>query len=124
LDSLSVVNLVTRSGTNAFHGSAYDYLRNQVLDANNWFNNHYGVPIAPLHRNDFGATIGGPLIKNKTFFFFDYDGLRESTMSTYQAGVPSDAERAGVFGEVCGDQGGSFDSSGLCDVAAGQIWDP
>ena len=120
----SVVNLVTRSGTNAFHGSAYDYLRNQVLDANNWFNNHYGVPIAPLHRNEFGATIGGPLIKNKTFFFFDYDGLRESTMSTYQAGVPSDAERAGDFGEVCGAQGGSFDSTGLCDVASGQIWDP
>jgi len=120
----SVINMITRSGTNTFHGSAYDFLRNQITDANNWFNNHYGIPIAPLKRNDFGVTIGGPIIKNKTFFFFDYEGLRATTMGTYQAGVPSDAERAGDFGEVCAAQGGDFDTNGLCTVAAGQIWDP
>ena len=120
----SVINLVTRSGSNAFHGSAYEYLRNQVLDANGWFANHFGDPIPPLKRNQFGGTIGGPIIKNKTFFFFDFDGTRQNTMSSYQAGVPSDLERAGDFGEVCGAQGGDFDSSGMCSVAAGQIWDP
>ncbi|MEO6910115.1 MAG: carboxypeptidase regulatory-like domain-containing protein [Edaphobacter sp.] len=120
----SVVNMITRSGTNAFHGSVYDFLRDQVFDANDWFNNHYGVPIAALRRNNFGVTVGGPIIKDKTFFFFDYDGTRETSMSTHQAGVPSAVERNGDFGEVCGANGGTFDSTGLCSVAQGQIWDP
>ena len=120
----SVINMVTRSGTNAFHGSGYDFIRNQVFDANNWFNNLYGIPIAPLRRNNYGGTLGGPILKNKTFFFFDWDGTRETTMSTSQAGVPSDAERGGDFGEVCAAQGGTFDENGLCSVAQGQIWDP
>jgi hypothetical protein len=120
----SVVNMITRSGSNAFHGSAYDFIRNQKFDANNWFNDFYGIPIAPLRRNNYGGTVGGPIFKNKTFFFFDYDGTRETTMSTSQAGVPSTAERSGDFGEVCAAQGGAFDSTGLCNVAQGQIWDP
>lgn len=120
----SVVNMITRSGTNSFHGSAYDFLRNQLTDANNWFNNLNGIPLPPVHRNNFGGTIGGPIFKNKTFFFFDYDGTRQSSAGTYQAGVPTPAERTGDFGEVCKAQGGSFDSKGLCSVAAGQIWDP
>jgi len=120
----SVVNMVTRSGSNVFHGSGYDFIRDQKFDANNWFNNFYGIPIAPLRRNNYGGTIGGPIFKNKTFFFFDYDGTRETTMSTSQAGVPSLAERSGDFGEVCAAQGGSFDATGLCTVAQGQIWDP
>ena len=120
----SVVDMVTRSGTNKFHGSAYDFVRDQVLDANNWFANHYGVPIAPLRRNNYGFTIGGPIFKNKTFFFFDFDALRQTGMSTAQAGVPSDLMRAGDFGEVCSEQGGSFNAAGRCSVDAGQIWDP
>ncbi|MGC1452065.1 MAG: TonB-dependent receptor, partial [Candidatus Sulfotelmatobacter sp.] len=120
----SVVNMVTRSGTNQFHGSAYDFVRNQIFDANTWFNDHYGQPIAPLSRNNYGFTIGGPIFKNKTFFFFDYDGFRQTTQGSAQAGVPTDLMRAGDFSEVCSAQGGSFDNTGMCSVPAGQIWDP
>jgi hypothetical protein len=121
----SVVNMITRSGTNAFHGSAYDFIRNQLTDANNWFNDLNGVPLPPVHRHNFGGTVGGPIFKNKTFFFFDYDGTRQSSAGTYQAGVPTIAERTdGDFGAVCATQGGTFDSKGECTVAAGQIWDP
>ncbi|HEX4165187.1 MAG TPA: carboxypeptidase regulatory-like domain-containing protein [Bryobacteraceae bacterium] len=120
----SVVNMISRSGGNAFHGSAYDFLRNQLTDANNWFNNQSGVPIPPVHRNNYGGTIGGPIIKNKTFFFFDWDGTRASNLSTHQAGVPSAAERQGNFGELCAANGGTFDSTGLCSAIAGQIYDP
>jgi hypothetical protein len=121
----SVVNMITRSGTNTFHGSAYDFARNTITDANSWFNNLNGNPIPPVHRHNFGGTIGGPIFKNKTFFFFDYDGTRASYMGTYQAGVPTDAERNdGDFGQVCSYYGGSFDSTGKCSVAQGQLWDP
>jgi Carboxypeptidase regulatory-like domain len=120
----SVVNMITRSGTNSFHGSAYDFIRNKITDANNWFNNLNGIPLPPVHRNNFGGTVGGPIFRNKTFFFFDYDATRQSSAGTYQAGVPTDAERNGDFGEVCAAQGGTFDDSGMCTVAAGQIWDP
>ncbi len=120
----SVVNMVTRSGGNSFHGSAYDFFRNKITDANNWFNNANGVPLPPVHRNNYGGTIGGPIIKNKTFFFFDWDGTRSSNLGTYQAGVPSVAERTGNFGELCGANGGSFDATGLCSAIAGQIYDP
>lgn len=116
----TVVNVVTRSGTNDFHGSAYDFLRNNKLNAKNFFAS--GVP--PVHWNDFGVTVGGPIRKNKTFFFFDYEGVRQSVSVTKNAGVPSVAERAGDFGEVCANQGGTFDANGLCSAAAGQIWDP
>ena len=120
----SVVNMVTRSGGNSFHGSGYDFLRNQITDANNWFNNANGVPLPPVHRNNYGGTIGGPIIKNKTFFFFDWDGTRASNLGTYQAGVPSMAERKGDFGELCGANGGTFDATGACSVIAGQLYDP
>jgi hypothetical protein len=120
----TVVNMITRSGTNSFHGSAYDFIRNQITDANNWFNNAYGTPLPPVHRNEYGGTIGGPVIKDKTFFFFDWDGTRSSSLGTYQAGVPSVAERTGNFGEVCAANGGTFNAAGLCSVIAGQLYDP
>jgi len=121
----SVVNMITRSGSNKFHGEAYDFVRNTITDANNWFNNLYGIPIPPVHRHNFGGIFSGPIFKNKTFFFFDYDATRQSSMATYQAGVPTDAERNnGDFGAVCTTQGGTFDSTGMCTVSAGQIWDP
>ena len=125
----SVINMVTRSGTNTFHGSAYDFIRNTITDANNWFNDQAGIPIPPVHRNDFGGTIGGPILKNKTFFFFDWDGTLASSMGTYVAGVPSAAMRTGNFGEICTSQGGSFDTTGMClqggsPLIAGQLYDP
>jgi Carboxypeptidase regulatory-like domain/TonB dependent receptor len=120
----AVVNMITRSGGNAFHGSAYDFIRNQIADANDWFNNANGIPLPPVHRHNYGGTVGGPIIKNKTFFFFDWDGTRASNMNTYQAGVPSTAERGGNFGELCAANGGTFSSAGLCSAAAGQLWDP
>jgi hypothetical protein len=120
----SVVNMITRSGTNSFHGSAYDFIRNQITDANNWFNNEFGIPIPPVHRNNCGGTFGGPILKNKIFFFFEYDGTRSSDMNTYQAGVPSAAERKGDFCEICAASGGAFDANGLCNVITGQLYDP
>ena len=120
----SVVNVVSRSGTNKFHGSVYEFFRDDSLDANDWFANRNGDPIPPLRRHNYGGTIGGPIIKNKTFFFFDYDYRTEAGSSTANAGVPSDAMRAGDFGELCAAQGGTFSGSGQCSTDAGQIWDP
>ncbi|MGO8790963.1 MAG: carboxypeptidase regulatory-like domain-containing protein [Terriglobia bacterium] len=120
----TIVKMVMRSGTNQFHGSAYEFLRNNKLDANNTFSNAGGVALPALHWNDFGGTFGGPIKKDKTFFFGDYEGTRESTLSAYNAGVPSAAERTGNFGEICGYNGGTFNSAGLCSAAAGQLWDP
>ena len=82
----TVVNMITRSGTNRFHGSVYDFLRNNALDSNDFFSNSSGIPLPGLQRNNFGGTVGGPIRKNKTFFFFDYDGLREHQLSPH-AGV-------------------------------------
>ena len=66
----------TKSGTNQWHGTAYDYLRNGFFDARDWFNNYVGVAEPPLHQNDFGGTLGGAIQKDKTFFFTSYEGLR------------------------------------------------
>jgi len=76
-------SFVTRSGSNDWHGSAFDYLRNDAMDANNWFNNFLGAPKTAERQNDFGGTLGGPILipglyngKDRTFFFFSYEGLR------------------------------------------------
>jgi hypothetical protein len=83
------VSLLTRSGTNAFHGTGFDYLRNTVFDASNWFNNQRGIPKGAERQNDFGGTLGGPIVKDKTFFFFSYEGLRLLVPQTTQLTVPS-----------------------------------
>ena len=84
------------------------------LDANNWFNNGSGIPVSPQRWNVFGGSIGGPIKHNRTFFFADYDALRSSKAATSTFGVPSAAERAGNFGELCGYNGGSFDLQPAC----------
>jgi hypothetical protein len=73
-----VINAVTRSGTNAFHGSVYEFLRNGALDAKNFFEQDPTLPKASFRQNQFGGAIGGPLIKNRTFFFADYEGVRRT----------------------------------------------
>ncbi|MGA2002816.1 MAG: carboxypeptidase regulatory-like domain-containing protein [Terriglobales bacterium] len=120
----SIVNMITRSGTNSYHGEVYDFARNAITDSNNWFNNEQGVALPPVHRHEFGGTFGGPIFKNKTFFFFDFDGTRQTYANSYYAGVPSAAERGGNFGELCSYNGGTFNSNGICSSLQGQIWDP
>jgi Carboxypeptidase regulatory-like domain/TonB dependent receptor/TonB-dependent Receptor Plug Domain len=83
------VILVTRSGTNDFHGEVFDYFRNTVMDANDWFANRVGNPRAAEHHNDFGGLFGGPIRKNRTFFFFSYEGARLDLPQTAQIDVPS-----------------------------------
>ncbi|HEU0120939.1 MAG TPA: TonB-dependent receptor [Bryobacteraceae bacterium] len=87
------VSIVTRSGSNRFTGSLFNYFRNTVLDANNWFNNANGLPRAPQQQNDFGGVFGGPAIKDKLFFFYSYEGLRLRQPTTGSMYVPSLAAR-------------------------------
>jgi hypothetical protein len=92
-----VVNVLTKSGTNAFHGSVFEFVQNTILDANDW-GNTFDTP--PLHRNRFGATLGGPIIKDKTFFFASYGGLRQVTSAFLNGAiVPSTLERGGDFSQ-------------------------
>jgi carboxypeptidase family protein/TonB-dependent receptor-like protein len=90
------VIISTRSGTNAFHGGAYDYFRNDKLDANDWFNNAARQQRPPERHNDFGGFLGGPIVRNKTFFFFSYEGARLRTPSSTVTQVPSVAARSAV----------------------------
>jgi len=70
------VSVVTKSGTNEFHGTAFEYFRNDALDANNWFADNQGLKKPELRQNDFGGVLGGPILKDKLFFFASYEGLR------------------------------------------------
>jgi len=89
----AVVNIVTKSGTNAFHGTAAEYFRNDALDARNYFNS-VGQPKAPFHNNQYGGSVGGPIIKNKTFFYADYEGQQEPVGVVTLACVPDPAQIA------------------------------
>src|SRR6185437_2011782 len=84
----AIVNIVTKSGTNAIHGDAFEYFRNDALDARNYFD-QTSAPKAPFHNNQFGGSMGGPIVKNKTFFFVDYEGQRESVGVVSLACVPT-----------------------------------
>jgi hypothetical protein len=89
-----VVNAISRSGTDAFHGDAYEFLRNSVLDAKNFFDSHAN-PIPEFRRNQFGGSAGGPIIKGRTFIFGDFEAIRQAKGITDTSFVPSDAARAG-----------------------------
>ena len=88
-----VVNVVTKSGTNALHGSFFEFFRNNALDARNYFNTT-DVPQNPFHVNQFGGSLGGPIIKDKTFFFVDYEGMRETGAQATPSCVPTAADIA------------------------------
>jgi hypothetical protein len=93
----NVVNIVTKSGSNEFHGDAYEFYTNSNLDARYFFNN--GAQPA-FHRNQYGATIGGPIRRNKLYFFAYYEGLRQASPDTSVYTLPSTAERSGDFSAV------------------------
>src|SRR6202521_5371488 len=98
----AVVNIVTKSGTNAFHGTAAEYFRNDALDARNYFNpvknaNGTSNPKAPFHNNQYGASLGGPIIKDKTFFYLDYDGQQEPVGVVTLASVPTGSGAGGAL---------------------------
>src|SRR6266446_3742067 len=90
------VSIVTKSGGNQFHGSAFEYLRNSVLDAADFFTNKAGATKNPLHRNQYGGTIGGPILKNKMFFFGSYEGFRQIAPQVSSTRVPSATDLASV----------------------------
>jgi len=94
------ISIQTRSGTNKFHGTAFDYFRNTVLDATDWFTTNKGLPKPPERQNDFGGVIGGPIIKNKTFFFFSYEGIRLTLPKTFLGTVPDLAARQSAIPAV------------------------
>lgn len=93
----AVVNVAIKSGTNQFHGTAFEFLRNDKIEANNFFNNRAGVAIPPFRQNQFGGTLGGPIRREKLFFFGDYQGTRIRRASTQYSNVPTDLERTGDF---------------------------
>ncbi len=101
----STTNIITRSGTNAFHGAAWDFLRNDAMDAKSFF----AQEVEPLKRNQFGGTLGGPIRKDKTFFFIYYEGLRNRQGETENATVPSLLERQGNFSQTVDPSTGQVD---------------
>ena len=130
-----VVNLSTKSGTNAWHGSAYEYFRNRVLNANEYFNkqtelaNGQKNEAPPWTQNQYGIEVGGPVIKNKTFFYVSWEQYRQRTGSPFTTTVPQPAMLTGDFSSLCtlpaseGGAGGSF-VGGICSNPAGQLYDP
>jgi hypothetical protein len=99
----AVVNATIKSGTNAIKGSVYEFLRNDRLDANNFFSNALGAPKPKRERNQFGAAAGGPLVRNRTFWFGDYEGLRDLEGVPRVRQVPTAAEKAGLFSSAVAD---------------------
>jgi outer membrane receptor protein involved in Fe transport len=99
-----VINIVTKSGTNSLHGSGFDFFRNNALDARNYFNDRLdsaggALPQNPFHNNQFGGALGGPIVKDKTFFFVDYEGMREKGAEASTACVPTSADIAGAISD-------------------------
>jgi len=95
-----VISVAIKSGTNDFHGSAFEFLRNDALDASNFFANRNNLGRPPLRYNQFGGTIGGPVWRDHTFFFFSYQGTRVRRSDTAVVTVPTAAQKLGVFGNV------------------------
>ena len=131
-----VTNLSTKSGTNNWHGSAYEYFRNKVLNANEYFNKQTELlngnknEAPPWAQNQYGFQVGGPVIKDKTFFYVSWEQYRQRTGSPFTTTVPQNAMLTGDFSSLCtlpvaqGGAGGTFNGAGVCSNPAGQLYDP
>jgi Carboxypeptidase regulatory-like domain len=113
-----VLNLSTKSGTNTYHGEVYEYIRNKVLNANDWFSNNAGIARPPFTQNQFGGNVGGRVFKDRTFFFYSYEGFRLRSGAPWTSTVPTAQE-------IGGGPNGAYDLSSLA-AASGvpQIVDP
>jgi hypothetical protein len=125
----SIVNLTTRSGTNNFHGTLYEFVRTSQFDAKNYFDSHT-APITPFHLNQYGANIGGPVViphllngRDKLFFFADWEGRRQNQAQTYTSTLPLPAFLTGDFSALCTGNGGTF-SAGICSKSTYQLTNP
>jgi hypothetical protein len=127
-----VISVGIKSGTNAFHGDAFEFLRNDYMNSNSktaaWATGT-ATPTPTLRYNMFGGTAGGPIIKDKLFFFGDYQGMRIPASSTQHAQLFTQSERSGDFGQLCtqlpaASGPGTFNVSGICSNPAGQLVDP
>jgi hypothetical protein len=122
----AVLNATIKSGTNQFHGAAWEFFRNDALDAANYFENANGLPKGRFQQNQFGATLGGPIRHNKTFFFVDYEGTRANQAIPYTSTVPTALERSSGFtnfSELLAQGGTVTDILGR-SFALGQVFDP
>ncbi|MDQ2777277.1 MAG: carboxypeptidase regulatory-like domain-containing protein [Acidobacteriota bacterium] len=108
-----VAEMATKAGTDQFHGTGWEFFQNDVLNANSWQNNRNSISKALYQQNQFGGNIGGPIIRNKTFFFFNYEGTRQGSPDQVLGTVPTDLEKAANFSHT-------FDAKGDQDI----IYDP
>jgi len=122
-----VVNLSTKSGTNSWHGSGYEYFRNKVLNANEYFNKASEIAAGtsntppPWTQNQYGFQVGGPVIKNKTFFYVSWEQYRQRTGSPFTTSVPAAGMTTGNFSALCT---AGFNGADVCNNLTGQIYDP
>jgi Carboxypeptidase regulatory-like domain len=100
-----LVTFATKSGSNQFHGVAYEFTRHSIFDANSFFNKRNGVKLPSFARNQFGGDLGGPLYRNRVFFFVDYEGLRQGYPNTAISTVPTALQRAGNFSQTYASNG-------------------
>jgi Carboxypeptidase regulatory-like domain len=110
--------LVTKGGTNQFHGSVFEYHRDTDMEANDWFSNNSGVPRSPLIRNQFGGSVGGPIRKDKLFFFFNYQARRDILSNLTTRTVPLDSYRNGTINYYTDYSSGVTNSINAAQVAA------
>jgi hypothetical protein len=122
----AVLNATIKSGSNQFHGSAWEFLRNDKFDAANFFENSGGIPKGKYRQNQFGATFGGPIKKDKTFFFMDYEGTRIRQAVPYVSTVPTALERSSGYTNLSEllTQGGTRTDVLGRTFALGQVFDP
>ncbi|MBZ5514020.1 MAG: TonB-dependent receptor [Acidobacteriia bacterium] len=125
----AILNATIKSGTNSIHGTVWEFLRNDKVDAADWFEVTGGVKKGAYRQNQFGAAIGGPIIKNKAFFFADYEGLRRRQGTVFTSSVPTAAERASNYADlsdlISGQPGNSPDTDILGRTTPyGTIFDP
>jgi outer membrane receptor protein involved in Fe transport len=116
----STTNIITRSGTNQYHGALWEFLRNDAMDSSDYFTHS----VQPLKQNQFGGTFGGPIVKDKTFFFGYYEGFRNRQGETVAATVPSIPERGGDFGQLCTSIPNDAFVGGMCTNSLTHAPDP